>query len=82
MVKHNKSVRVAVRGPAVAHPYYIHTYIHTFIPGEITPGVQWIGDWVGPRAGLDAVENRKSGTYRDSNSDPSIIAIPIALYLL
>jgi hypothetical protein len=26
-----------------------------FNPGERTPGTHWIGDWVGPRAGLDAV---------------------------
>jgi hypothetical protein len=27
-----------------------------FIPEERVPGTHWIGDWVGPRAGLDAVE--------------------------
>jgi hypothetical protein len=27
--------------------------------GERIPGVNWIGGWVGPRAGQDAVENRK-----------------------
>jgi hypothetical protein len=26
-----------------------------FIPGERTPGTDWIGGWVGPRAGLDDV---------------------------
>jgi hypothetical protein len=26
---------------------------------EISPGTPWTGDWVGPRAGLDAVEGRK-----------------------
>jgi hypothetical protein len=30
-----------------------------FTPGERTPGTHWIGGWVGPRAGLDDVENRK-----------------------
>jgi hypothetical protein len=30
-----------------------------FTPGEKTPGTQWIGGWVGPRAGLDDVEKRK-----------------------
>jgi len=30
-----------------------------FIPGERTPGsTQWIGGWVGPRAGLDTVTKR------------------------
>jgi hypothetical protein len=36
----------------------------SFTPWPIYPWVKsadtnWIGDWVGPRAGLDAVENRK-----------------------
>jgi hypothetical protein len=30
-----------------------------FTPWEKAPGTQWIGGWVGPRAGLDAVEKRK-----------------------
>jgi hypothetical protein len=30
-----------------------------FTPQERTHGTHWIGGWVGPRAGLDAVENRK-----------------------
>jgi hypothetical protein len=30
-----------------------------FTPGERAPGTHWIGDWVGPRAGLDDVEKRK-----------------------
>jgi hypothetical protein len=30
-----------------------------YIPGEIAPGTHSIGGWVGPRAGLDAVEKRK-----------------------
>jgi hypothetical protein len=30
-----------------------------FTPGERTPGTNWIGGWVGPRAGLDDVEKRK-----------------------
>jgi hypothetical protein len=28
-------------------------------PGERAPGANWIGDWVGPRTGLDDVEKRK-----------------------
>jgi hypothetical protein len=27
-------------------------------PGERAPGTHWAGSWVGPRAGLDAVEKR------------------------
>jgi hypothetical protein len=30
-----------------------------FTPRERAPGTHWIEDWVGPRAGLDAVERRK-----------------------
>jgi hypothetical protein len=30
-----------------------------FTPGERAPGTHWIGGWVGPRFGLDAVEKRK-----------------------
>jgi hypothetical protein len=40
-------------------------------PGEITFGTYWIERWVGPRSGLDGVENRKILTYRNLNSDPS-----------
>jgi hypothetical protein len=30
-----------------------------FTPGERAPGTHWIGGWLGPRAGLDAVEKIK-----------------------
>jgi hypothetical protein len=30
-----------------------------FTSGERAPGTHWIGDWVGPRAGLDDVEKRE-----------------------
>jgi hypothetical protein len=30
-----------------------------FTPKVIAPGAQWIGGWVGPRAGLDVVEKTK-----------------------
>jgi hypothetical protein len=30
-----------------------------FTPEERAPGTQWIGGWVGPRAGLDDMEKRK-----------------------
>jgi hypothetical protein len=28
--------------------------------GRFTPGSHWIGGWVGPRTGLDAVEKKES----------------------
>jgi hypothetical protein len=30
-----------------------------FTPREMAPGTQWIGGWMGPRAGLDTVKKRK-----------------------
>jgi hypothetical protein len=29
-------------------------------PGHITPCTQWVGGWVGPKAGLDAAEEREA----------------------
>jgi hypothetical protein len=28
-------------------------------PGRFTPGTHWIGGWMGPRAGLDDLEDKK-----------------------
>jgi hypothetical protein len=30
-----------------------------FAPGDRAPGIHWVGDWVDPRAGLDAMEERR-----------------------
>jgi hypothetical protein len=43
-------------------------------PGRFTgrerdPGVDWLGGWVGPMAGLDAVENRKNFALPESIPD-------------
>jgi hypothetical protein len=39
-----------------------------FTPKQSAPGTQWIGAWVGPRAGLEAVVKRKVlSSCRDSN---------------
>jgi hypothetical protein len=49
-----------------------------FIPRERTPGTPWIGGYVGPRAGLDAVEKRKiHSPHRESNPRTPIIQ-PVA----
>jgi hypothetical protein len=55
-----------------------------FTPGDAAPGTQWIGDWVGPRAGLDAVENRKItfpmlGTERRFLGPPTCDIVPIII---
>jgi hypothetical protein len=42
-------------------------------PGHFTPGILWIGCWVGLRAGVDNVEKRKFLTYWDSNPNPLIV---------
>jgi hypothetical protein len=36
-------------------------------PEEEPPGTHWIGCWVGPRAGLDAVKKRKTLHCREWN---------------
>jgi hypothetical protein len=38
-------------------------------PGKTTPGTHLIGDWVGPRTGLDDGKRENSRPYRDWNSD-------------
>jgi hypothetical protein len=35
-----------------------------FTPRERVPGTPWTGGWVGPRAGLDAVEKGKNVKIR------------------
>jgi hypothetical protein len=47
-----------------------------FNPGERALSANWIGGWVGPRAGLDDVE-KILDPYRDSNSDPEVVR-PVA----
>jgi hypothetical protein len=40
-----------------------------FTLGERTSRTHWIGSWLDPRAGLNAVENRKILHCRESNYD-------------
>jgi hypothetical protein len=44
-----------------------------FTPREISPGLHWIGSWVGPRAGLGAVVKRKIRSL----CHPPIHALPL-----
>jgi hypothetical protein len=54
----------------VIDPYFLDLGINFGVSGQIhapaalprkerNPGTHWIGDWVGPRAGLGDVEKRK-----------------------
>jgi hypothetical protein len=51
-----------------------------FTCGERTSGTHWIGDWVGARAGLDAVKRKISCLCRESN--PGCAARGPSLYRL
>jgi len=37
---------------------WLDSRLRRFTPGERAPGIHLIGDWVDPKAGLDAVEKR------------------------
>jgi hypothetical protein len=50
-----------------------------FTPGERALGTHWIGDWMGPKAGLDDVEERKFLSLTRLELRLSIVAIPAAL---
>jgi hypothetical protein len=48
-----------------------------FIPEERAPGAHWIGGWVGPRYGLDAVERKKIFTLQ--RIEPQPVTMPTEL---
>jgi hypothetical protein len=43
------------------------TPLSYYPPEKSPPGTHWVGEWVGPGTGLDAVEKRKILHYRESN---------------
>jgi hypothetical protein len=43
-----------------------------FTPGEIAPRTHCVGDWMGPRAGLDSVEKRKVSLTSAGNQTPAV----------
>jgi hypothetical protein len=49
-----------------------------FTPRERDPGTHWIGGWVGPRAGLDAVVKRKIRSPRRESNPRTPIVQPVA----
>jgi hypothetical protein len=48
-----------------------------FIPWERAPGTNWIGGWVGTRAGLEDVEKGKFLTLPGPELNPSVVQ-PVA----
>jgi hypothetical protein len=61
-----------------------HLHAPAALSGERVPGTHWIGGWLGPIAGLDAVANRKIlSPCRESNSGcpaRSLVAILTELF--
>jgi hypothetical protein len=51
-----------------------------FNPRERAPGTHLIGGWVGPRAGLDDIENNLTPTATWTPSSPQPVAIPDPQY--
>jgi hypothetical protein len=52
-----------------------------FTPRERDSGTYWIGGWMGPRAGLDAVVKRKiPRPSRESNPDHLIVQPVVSHY--
>jgi hypothetical protein len=49
-----------------------------FTPRERSPGTHWIGGWMGPRSGLDAVVKRKIPSPRRESNIRIPIAHPVA----
>jgi hypothetical protein len=46
--------------------------------GDRAPGTHWIGRWVGPKVGLDAVEKRKIPNPRQEWNPLTPIVQPVA----
>jgi hypothetical protein len=64
---HVPSVSVTYEGELTASRF------SPFTPRQRCRGTHWIGDWVGPSVGLDAVEKSKSCPCRESNPDSSVV---------
>jgi hypothetical protein len=47
--------------------------LRCFATGKKALGIHWIGDWVGPRSGMDNVERENSCPYWNSNTDLFVI---------
>jgi hypothetical protein len=49
-----------------------------FIPRGRAPGNHWVGGWVSPKAGLDAVVKRKIPSPRQESNPRTPIVQPVA----
>jgi hypothetical protein len=47
-------------------------------PAALAPGIYWIGDWVGPRAGPDTVVKRKKNPFPSPARNGTQVAKPVA----
>jgi hypothetical protein len=50
-----------------------------FDPREVTTGIRWLGSWMGPRNGLDAVTKGKNSVLCNIK-EYLIISLPVVLY--
>jgi hypothetical protein len=57
----------------------LHTLI-ALLPREIDPSAHWIGNWVGPRAGLDVMEKKKISNPCQELNAWTLIVQPVASY--
>jgi hypothetical protein len=48
-------------------------------PNALPPGIYWIGGWVGPRAGPEAVKREVPSPFRDS---PAVLPLAWSLHWL
>jgi hypothetical protein len=72
---------------------YFHEFLTSMLDGgecsasrpcRFSPRTHWIGDWVGPRAGLDAVTRKIPSPYWKSNPGRpvrSIVAIDVPVVI-
>jgi hypothetical protein len=70
------SLTSALDGVVLSDSYPGH-----FTPRERAPSLHCIGDWMGPRAGLDTVSKRKTpSSGRDSNPDHPVVQPVVSRY--
>jgi hypothetical protein len=55
---------------------------YRFTPGERAPGTHWLGGWVNPRAGLDAMEKKKHLALSEIEPEPCSSSLYRLSYLL